>query len=233
MRSDRSGERLACPHCHANNFVGQAQCWQCHGSLPPPEEMKLKELPPASRQANTNRTMGGANEHNYSAPNALNPAPVGQYVLPVAPRSHSKTPLILCIALLTASALIWIGTRHTSVTTGTSAHESAEMKSLRAEGQGVVSESELSNSGLPDSRGARLAVPPRDAQSTSTDPAEIAAKRAIEQALPQLGLPPGSASDGKVHLRNGDTISREQYEDVQRKLRQNPALGAHTPVPRL
>ncbi|HZP83484.1 MAG TPA: hypothetical protein VFB21_17700 [Chthonomonadaceae bacterium] len=27
-------ERIACPRCRANNFVGQAQCWQCRAPLP-------------------------------------------------------------------------------------------------------------------------------------------------------------------------------------------------------
>lgn len=31
-------KRVRCPQCGANNFPGVAQCWQCHGSLPPPEE---------------------------------------------------------------------------------------------------------------------------------------------------------------------------------------------------
>jgi hypothetical protein len=27
-------ERIACPRCRANNFQGQAQCWQCRAPLP-------------------------------------------------------------------------------------------------------------------------------------------------------------------------------------------------------
>lgn len=229
MRSDRSGERLECPHCHANNFAGQAQCWQCRGSLPPPEEIKSKGLKVGSRQANAGRVVGGTQEQSYSAPAA-------PYILPAASHSPGKMPLVLCIALLTAGTLVWVGTRHRDVTPGApalNAGESAEMRGLRNDARGVVPESELSNSGLPDPGGARLSMPQRDPLAAGTDPNEIAAKRAIEQAMPHLGLPPSSGSDGKVHLRNGDTISSEQYEDVQRKLRQNPVLGNHTPVPRL
>src|SRR5215470_777064 len=29
--------RIPCPKCGANNFLGKTNCWQCGGSLPPPE----------------------------------------------------------------------------------------------------------------------------------------------------------------------------------------------------
>ena len=227
MRSDRSGQRLTCPHCRANNFVGQAQCWQCCGSLPPPEEIESEKR----KQTYTAGQQG--------LRSALPVPPPPAYALSAEPEGqggHSKMPLVLCIALLTAGTLVWIGTRRTGLSAMPStqiSRESAEMKELRAAGQGVTPESELPNSGLPDPGGPRLSVPERDPLPSGSDPTEMAAKRAIEHAIPRLGLPPGTAPDGKVHLRNGDTISSEQYEDVQRKLQHNPIFGDHPPVPRL
>ena len=91
---------------------------------------------------------------------------------------------------------------------------------------------EMPNSGLPDANGVHLSMPERDPLPPSADPTEMAAKRAIEHAIPRLGLPPGTLQDGNVHLRNGDTISREQYEEAQRKLQASPYMGGHS-VPRL
>src|SRR5438132_9248633 len=34
---DQGNVRVPCPRCRANNFPGTPACWQCGGSLPPPE----------------------------------------------------------------------------------------------------------------------------------------------------------------------------------------------------
>lgn len=41
----QSAERVRCLRCGANNFPGQAQCWQCRASLPPPEEVGIPARP--------------------------------------------------------------------------------------------------------------------------------------------------------------------------------------------
>ena len=218
MRSDRSGERLACPHCRANNFVGQAQCWQCRGSLPPPEEQN-------GRQGH--RETG---RPPVQAPSAS----ISQYAPPIpsARPVRSKTPLVLCIALLTACVLVAYGARQIASRGSGSAQVRGVAPELNREASGVVPLREMPNSGLPDANGVRLSMPERDPLPPSADPTEMAAKRAIEHAIPRLGLPPGTPPDGDVHLRNGDTISREQYEEARRKLQQNPLTDSHS-VPRL
>lgn len=86
---------------------------------------------------------------------------------------------------------------------------------------------------LPGSHDIRFAQPERDPIRISADPTEAAARRAVQRAIPRLGLPPGTSSDGSVHLRNGDTISKEQYEAAQEKLKNNPLMGGPPTVPRL
>jgi hypothetical protein len=36
---NQGNQRIACPKCRANNFLGQPNCWQCGSSLPPPEAL--------------------------------------------------------------------------------------------------------------------------------------------------------------------------------------------------
>src|SRR5437667_2351552 len=40
-------DRIPCPRCRANNFLGQPTCWQCGGSLPPPEALGAATVSPA------------------------------------------------------------------------------------------------------------------------------------------------------------------------------------------
>jgi hypothetical protein len=39
-------DRIPCPRCRANNFPGKPNCWQCGGSLPPPEALRQAAGPP-------------------------------------------------------------------------------------------------------------------------------------------------------------------------------------------
>ncbi len=260
MRSDFSGQRLACPHCHANNFVGQMQCWQCKGSLPPPEATRsvtpntpAASTPPAwAQQPNAQRPNSLTPNAQYPMPGPQYPASNAQCPTPnasVAPNaltppqstvSRSLLPLFLCVTLLTASGVLWWATHRMPVegvagSPGTAfPGESAGMRDLRRDARGVVPEREMPNSGLADPGSAPRPGMGRNSLPTSGDPTEMAAKKAVEHALPKLGIPPaGGSSDGRVHLRNGDSISQEQYDEVQRKLKSNPLFGSGAPVPRL
>ena len=216
MRSDNSPQRLTCPRCRANNFVGQAQCWQCKASLPPPEAVNT----PSALLQNVNA------QANWQAVNGFHPAQEAQ---PQQSRSRrgSKTPLVMAGALITASLVVWfvfhraapaVNPRGLSLPPGVSAEGT----------QGVLPEGIL-----PGSHDVRLAQPERDPIPPSFDPTEEAARRAVQRAIPRLGLPPGAGSDGTVHLRNGDTISREQFEATKEKLKNNPLMGGPPSVPRL
>lgn len=43
----QGGERIPCPRCRANNFLGQTHCWQCKSPLPPPEAVRGPAYPVA------------------------------------------------------------------------------------------------------------------------------------------------------------------------------------------
>ena len=229
MRSDTSTQRLACPHCHANNFLGQDRCWQCKGSLPPPE--MVARPTPASASA-----WGGA------APIAPLPGPTVNGRSGGSAKS-SLVPLMIAVVLLTASGAIWFamhqapslpggnsgGVPGTSVSNSFPG-EGAGMRELRQDARNEVPERDMPSSGL-----AGPGSSPVPDMGSNGDPNVAAAKQAVQRALPRLGLPAGGnqSSDGTVHLRNGDTISREQYEETQRKLKNNPLFGSGAPVPRL
>ncbi len=244
MRSDNSPQRLACPRCRANNFVGQAQCWQCKASLPPPEAMNTPTVagwaqqagaappivPPITKSPGMNpqavhpqwvnpqamNAQPGNSQGNWQTPGAVNSVPDAV----AAPRRGSKKPLILSGALLTAGVVVWF-TFHRAAPAANAPGFQLPPGMSAAGTSGV----------LPN--GIRLAEPGRDEIPLTGDPNEAAARRAIQRAIPRLGLPPGTGSDGTVHLRNGDTISREQYEAAQQKLKNNPLMEGPPTVPRL
>ena len=232
MRSDNSPQRLACPRCRANNFVGQAQCWQCKASLPPPEAMNTPTVmgwgqqvgtpPAAGMQATQVQPVNP--QGNWQSPAGVSSA----QEMPVARRRGSKMPLIMAGALLTASAMVWFAFHRSALPPANTSGLSLPPGVSTAGTEGV-----LPDGILPGSHDIRFAQPERDPMPVSADPTEAAARRAVQRAIPRLGLPPGTDSDGNVHLRNGSTISREQYEATQEKLKNNPLLGGPPTVPRL
>ncbi len=250
MRTDRSGSRIACTRCRANNFVGQAQCWQCGHSLPPPEALHagVSPLQAQSRPAITPSVPPAAMPPVYIN---LPPAHTPDYTAGGQNR-RGIMPLAISIVLLTAAVVLIFVMRHTSAPSA-NAFAASELNrnsagDLNGDAHGVVPERDrpqsvlpdpggprlsIPQSGLPDVGGTRLSMPARETLPPSADPNEMAARRAIESALPRLGLPPQTGTDNSVHLRNGDTISRDQYEDVQRKLQGHPLFGGQPPVPRL
>ena len=64
-------------------------------------------------------------------------------------------------------------------------------------------------------------------ETPATDPLTSEAQRAVERAHQQLGLPPPGSVDaqGRVHLRAGGAISKEEWEAARRKVEQSPLLG--------
>lgn len=239
MRTDRSGERLACTRCHSNNFVGQAQCWQCGHSLPPPEALSVG-VSSAQQQARPVPAPAIRPPISLAAMPPVYPDLQPAYMPGYAAggqRRRGILPLVISIALLTAAVVLIFVARRSSTpdapTFAASGLNRSGSGDLNGEAHGVVPERDMPQSGLPDPGGARLSMPARDPLPPSSDPNEMAARHAIESALPRLGLPPQSGTDNSVHLRNGDTISRDQYEDAQRKLQGHPLFGGQPPIPRL
>lgn len=72
-----------------------------------------------------------------------------------------------------------------------------------------------------------LSKPP----ATDTDPATDAARGVVERAERDMGAPPSTSAtgpDGLVHLRNGGTITREQWDAAAKKVNDSPIN--HVPV---
>ncbi len=66
------------------------------------------------------------------------------------------------------------------------------------------------------------------------DPIEEEARRTLERDNAQLQTePPASSvgSDGRIHLRGGGSITREQWDDANRRLRKSPAFRDPMPPP--
>jgi hypothetical protein len=73
----------------------------------------------------------------------------------------------------------------------------------------------------------------QDAALPSGDPLEQAARQEIDRASMRI---PGSApeispSDGRVHLRGGGSISKEQYEETARKVQSSRIIQEGMPPP--
>lgn len=89
-------------------------------------------------------------------------------------------------------------------------------------------------------RAARVAAPP-DAETearravSETDPVTAQAQREVERAKRDLGLPPPADSvspDGRIHLRSGGTIRKDDWDKARQGL-QNSPLFKEPDVPHL
>jgi hypothetical protein len=193
MTGQPDRRRVSCPRCRANNFVGQAQCWQCHASLPPPEAM---QAPPPS-----------------AYPQA------GFASAPIARQSDSRSGLYGVIGVLVV-CLIGLGIfilRPKPTETAS--------RDWRQSEQAMIKEAENFDSDQP-----RLSLPSDpmlDAQTrgqTAGDATVSEAQRVLERERANLGVAPTSGGSGDIRLRSGGSISREQWDDVSRRVRNNPYM---------
>jgi hypothetical protein len=61
-------------------------------------------------------------------------------------------------------------------------------------------------------------------KALSEDPLEAQARRVVDRESQKLSLLPPVNADGKIHLRSGGTISREEWDAASRKAQQSPVL---------
>ncbi len=74
----------------------------------------------------------------------------------------------------------------------------------------------------------------QDAGKPAGDLLEDAARREIDKAsmrIPGAATPEVSPSDGRVHLRGGGSISKEQYEETARKVQSSRIIPEGMPPP--
>lgn len=61
-------------------------------------------------------------------------------------------------------------------------------------------------------------------RALSDDPIEAEARRAVDRESQKLNLTPQVSQDGKIHLRSGGTISKEEWDAASRKVQNSPAM---------
>ena len=84
---------------------------------------------------------------------------------------------------------------------------------------------------MPEARETPQTRPP----AATNDPVMDEAKRVLERERQNLNLPPPAegvtSADGRVHLRSGGSISREEWEAARRKLNDSPTLREPPALP--
>jgi hypothetical protein len=236
--------RVICANCHANNFAGQAQCWQCHaplagarGGAPAPPARPATRMPRASV-----------------------PEPWPQQAPPFAPRrSATARPsalLLVGVGMMAFVIALIFATRPQAnspaqvnsatggIGTGRSSYEPVRSLSggQTAGGLDGAATDTSGTSAVPDAgavtpdagnsatnqpaNSSAAANPTTGPTTGGGDPLEDAAKRVISREAPNVGQPPTGAvsSDGQVHLRSGGSISVDDWNAAKRKLQDNPLL---------
>jgi hypothetical protein len=195
--------RVSCPRCRANNFVGQAHCWQCRAPLPPPESLAAP-LPytvpmrqgreAAQRQASI---------------------PAGAY------RRNPGLWLVLPLVAGITFGIVWfVG--------------GAQQRAGEAGGTVAPPQARYGTPSAVPRRSTPAGLPDGTASSAAaTDPLTDQARREVERARSDIGLPPPETVDpgGRVHLRSGGTLSMDEWEAARRKLQASPILRDPPPPP--
>jgi hypothetical protein len=200
-------QRITCPKCRSNNFVGQPQCWNCGASLPPPEA--LSPSPPVIRQQS-------AQEYPTVA---QRPTPIAQFPTPNAHQPYTRAPsqsprlLGLRIALwviLILPALLAAGWYAKTRTTG---------NAIDAQKDAAIKMQEELMKGLDERIKASKEQPPGTNELDPSSP-EAQARRELKTIYEKTGVgaPPPTDAEGNVHLQGGGTVTREQWEKARESL---------------
>ena len=218
--------RVTCPRCRANNFTGKTHCWQCSAPLPPPEAVGLGAPVGSSRgtaaggssarasnwapQAQRSHAGGIQAPHHANAA-AEQPSNSARDDAFVRKWGMSRGIAALTVAVALGMFLVvWAvaGRMHSA---------SEPVRATSSEPAPIFAPT-------PQETPAARAV------TDDSDPVVAESKRFIERESRHAGLhEPPAASDGRVHLRGGGSISTDQYRDAQRRLQESPVL--HTPIP--
>ena len=191
--------RVACPQCRANNFQGQARCWQCNALL--------------AQQANARMPQASVSRPMQTPQRGTAPVMPGQGAA-FAPRMPSRAGIaVLCIgvALLAFWVVFRVGSGHQESLTATPKSPLPPMATMNP--QSASSE----------------ATPNPQATPESSDPLMSEAQRVLARERRNLDLapPPNAAKDanGRIRLRSGGSISPEEWEAARRKVQQSPVAN--------
>ncbi len=185
-------QRIPCPKCRANNFLGKTNCWQCGSSLPPPEAF-------------------GATPAAYVQPAQPAAFSSGQAPLGYHPQASAKRggPAI-AIAVAAVLVIVVVGafamarSRGHRGVPGNLDLSPEQMRQIR----------EFQNSVRQSSGSSDLS------SSTDPDSPESQGRREIKR-LEDKGLVPSAPkpdSEGRIHLQSGGTISPEEWERARQSL---------------
>ncbi len=198
------GQRTVCDKCGANNFIGQPQCWQCRAALPGAASgIKPTTAPVFS-------TMPHANHGHQPAIAAYPPVPAN------AAQSVSRTnfPLVFGGIAAVTFVLVLMFAMHTHPEAVRTPAVSMPVRSADSTG---------SIDSTPESTNA--------SKSTPVDPVDEQARRVIQTESPKIGIPPSVSvsPDGRVHLRSGGTISKEEWDNARRKAQESSVMQDSAP----
>lgn len=203
--------RIACPRCRANNFVGQAQCWQCRASLPPPEAV-LPQAFPAARPT--------APAHPPTPRQAAPPSGL-------SPKAASRI-IAVCIGLIAFFSVVLAMQRRQetpqAVAVPAPARTIPALPEVGAESRPLTAP-EAQRAVIGPMPQSPLALPAPSLQS-EVPPLPLMARPAQEQMrkmTSETGVQPGDLG-AQVPLQGGGSLTREEYNAAVRKLANDPRL---------
>lgn len=202
------GQRLICQNCSANNFVGQAHCWQCRTALPGAVNGMASAAAPISP----------AIPHTSILQPTAQPYPL-QPAYPVQGVGRTNFPLLFGGVAVVTFVLVLMFAMHARPETVSSP---TVLMPGRSTGSAGPIDSTLDSSNA--------------SNAAHSDPVDDQARRVIETESPKIGIPPSASvsPDGRIHLRSGGTISKEEWDNARRKAQESPVIrDSSPPIPPL
>lgn len=201
-------QRISCPKCRSNNFLGQPTCWNCGASLPPPEAM----APPASTIARY-PAAPVRNAEPPNTPTSIQPpiqSPTNPYThQPIhTPRATGLRIAIWAILILPVLlAMSW----YAKTRSGGNAIEAQKDAAIKMQ-------EELTRS--LDERIKASQERPTGPGALDPDSTDAQARRELKRIYEKTGVgaPPPTDAEGNVHLQGGGTLTREQWEKTRDSL---------------
>ena len=201
-------QRIPCPKCRANNFLGQTNCWQCGASLPPPE------------------AAGTAQNVGFTMPNQPIPNPPQ---LPSVPyRAPGSAAMLSLPAGRPKSGVNWFYIRigllavtlvGMLVTASWYSRMGRQIQGIDSDTQKAIEQIDQMNRAMGEMIDQSQ---PSSPGALDPDSVESRARREMERLQRQHGIAnPPLGPDGKVHLQSGGSLDLGDYNRARETL-QNP-----------